>query len=71
MTTLKIRVWFTNFVADSHGAMEFQFDMAWEPPNSPEVDMSERADTMLSEPQVVINPELRAAPVFMDRLHRP
>ena len=21
--------WFTNFVADSHGVMEFQFDLAW------------------------------------------
>ena len=64
-------VWFTNFVADSHGAMEFQSDIAWQLSNKPKVDTATCADTMLSEPQVIINPDLRAAPVFMERLHRP
>jgi hypothetical protein len=62
-------VWFTNFVADSHGAFEFQFDMAWQPPHAAHVAAGERADTMLSEPQVVINPALRASPIFLERLH--
>jgi hypothetical protein len=64
-------VWFTNFVADSHGAMEFQFDITWQDPDEPRVDPAERAATLLSEPQVVINPALRPSPVFMERLHRP
>jgi len=63
-------VWFTNFVADSHGAFEFQFDIAWQPRHAAQ-DARDLADTMLSEPQVVINPGLRASPVFMKRLHHP
>ena len=55
-------VWFTNFVADSHGAMEFQFDLAWQPTDAknPSVDPADQADTLVSEPQVVINPDLPA-----------
>ena len=64
-------VWFTNFLADSHGAMEFQFDMVWRAPNQPSERPGELADTLVSEPQVVINPELRPSPIFMERLHRP
>ena len=64
-------VWFTNFVADSHGAMEFQFDIVWQPPGQPAADSNQLSETMLSEPQVVINPELRPDPVFLQRLHRP
>ena len=64
-------VWFTNFVADSHGAFEFQFDMMWQSPDQPEVDAGKCAETLLSEPQVVINPKLREHPIFTERLHRP
>ena len=64
-------VWFTNFVADSHGAFEFQFDLAWQPPNQPQPNSAEEAEMMLSEPQVVINPDLREHPIFMQRLHHP
>jgi hypothetical protein len=71
LTMVFNNVWFTNFVADSHGAMEFQFDITWQDPDEPRVDPAERAATLLSEPQVVINPALRPSPVFMERLHRP
>ena len=64
-------VWFTNFVADSHGAMEFQFDFAWQGANEPQFDPAEHAETLLSEPQVVINPGVPESPIFMERLHRP
>jgi hypothetical protein len=64
-------VWFTNFVADSHGAFEFQFDMVWQSPDQPDVDAGQCAEALLSEPQVVINPELREHPIFTERLHRP
>ena len=64
-------IWITNFVADSHGVLEFQFDMAWQSPSQPKVDPAQLANTLLSEPQVVINPGLRADPMFLDRLHRP
>ncbi len=64
-------VWFTNFVADSHGALEFQFDIAWQPPDDPIANAQDLADTLLSKPQVVINPNLREHPIFVQRLHRP
>ncbi|MHB8900819.1 MAG: hypothetical protein ACYC6Y_18880, partial [Thermoguttaceae bacterium] len=64
-------VWFTNFVADSHGAMEFQFDFAWQPPGEKLVEPAELAASLVSEPQLVINPAARENPIFMERLHRP
>jgi len=63
--------WITNFVADSHGVLEFQFDIAWQSPSQTNVDPARLANTMLSEPQVVINPKLQSDPIFLERLHRP
>ena len=64
-------VWFTNFVADSHGTLEFQFDMALQPPGRPAVDPARLAETLQAEPQIIINPGLKEHPIFLDRLHRP
>ncbi len=64
-------VWVTNFVADSHGVLEFQFDMALQPPGRPAVDPARLAETLQTEPQVIINPSLKEHPIFLDRLHRP
>ncbi|MCF7975187.1 MAG: hypothetical protein K9N55_15340 [Phycisphaerae bacterium] len=63
--------WVTNFVADSHGVLEFQFDMAWQSPSQADVDPDAIANTLLTELQIVINPKLRSDPVFLERLHRP
>ena len=64
-------VWVTNFVADSHGILEFQFDMALQPPGRPAADPARLAETLQAEPQIVINPGLKEYPIFLDRLHRP
>ena len=71
MTMVFNNVWFTNFVADSHGAMEFQFEFSWQPPDAPTGNPAELAATLVSEPQVVINPDLPESPIFMKRLHQP
>ena len=63
--------WVTNFVADSHGVLEFQFDMAWQSSSQSRVDPARLAHTLLAEPQVVINPKLPSDSIFMERLHRP
>ena len=63
-------LWFTNFVADSHGALEFEFALTWRPPDTPSKDMEGVAETLQSEPTIVINPQLREDPIFMRRLHQ-
>ena len=63
--------WYTNFVADSHGAMEFQFDLAWRSRIATATAAEDLADSLLAEPQVLINPGLAEAPAMLERLYRP
>ena len=60
--------WYTNFVADQHGVMEFQFDLAWRPPAS--VNPDQWSDALLLDPPVMINPAERESPVMRQRLFR-
>ena len=61
--------WYTNFVGDSHGVMEFQFDLAWSPPDRPFPPGA--ASTLESKPIVVINPDLPEDQVMNRRLFQP
>jgi len=61
--------WFTNFVADSHGAFEFQFDLAWSPKAEKPVRCAAWAESLVSEPQVILHPDLEPHPIYMERLH--
>jgi hypothetical protein len=63
-------IWFTNFVADSHGALEFQFDLAWRPSGNDAVPHGIIAETLQLDPTVVLNVQEREDPIFMRRLHR-
>lgn len=63
--------WFTNFVANSHGVMEFQFDLVWKEKGQGAASIDELAKSLEVEPTVMINPALAEMPVFMDRLYRP
>jgi hypothetical protein len=55
--------WHTNFVADSNGAMVFQFELAWRA----RIDKpSELAETLVSQPVVVLEPAV-PAPSELDR----
>ena len=47
--------WYTNFVADEHGIMEFQFDLLWQPKTATPV--ADLAETLVTEPLVLINPD--------------
>jgi hypothetical protein len=64
-------VWVTNFVADSHGVLEFRFEMALQPPGDKAIAPARLAETLQAEPQVIINPGLKEHPIFLERLHRP
>ncbi len=61
--------WFTNFVADSHGAFEFQFDLAWSPEAEKPARCAAWAESLVSEPEVIFHPDLEPDPIYMKRLH--
>lgn len=60
--------WHTNFVADSSGTMEFQFDMAWRS-EIPDPDVV--AEALISTPVVAINPANPVSPELMKSLFTP
>lgn len=65
--------WMTNFVADSHGIFEFRFYFAWKPAGTIKAttETADLAETLLSEAQLVIQPDLQEDPIFMERLYKP
>ena len=60
--------WHTNFVADSHGTMEFQFDLVWKPAIASPADL---AEALVAEPLVLWNPAVKEPPSVVDHLYRP
>jgi len=62
--------WYTNFVGDSHGVMEFQFDLCWRE-KMDGARVAEAAETLVAEPQVLIQPGLTEDPIFIRRLYKP
>jgi len=60
--------WHTNFVADSNGVMEFQFELAWKEKIGKPADL---AETLVSEPVVVINPAVADSQALANGLWRP
>ncbi len=60
--------WHTNFVADSHGAMEFQFDLAWrEKINAPD----DLAQALATDPIAYTNPPVNDSPAVLNHVFRP
>lgn len=60
--------WHTNFVADEHGAMEFQFEFAWAEKLA---DPAPLAETLLSEPLAVVQPGVKATPELVKGIFTP
>ena len=59
--------WHTNFVADSHGTMRFQFDVAWrESMDHP----AELAEALAGDPIVAINPATHEEKPIVERIYR-
>jgi hypothetical protein len=61
--------WYTNFVADSHGIMEFQFDLIWR--ESTAKKAADLADALVTEPAVLINPGVKEDPRIIQGLYQP
>ena len=60
--------WYTNFVGNSHGVMEFEFDLLWQ---SRMRNAAEVAGTAVSKPVVLVNPAEPEEPALLERLFRP
>jgi hypothetical protein len=61
--------WYTNFVADEHGIMEFQFDLVWRPDGTPPAPAL--AEALAADPVVLINPALAEDPRVLRNLYGP
>jgi hypothetical protein len=60
--------WYTNFLANQPGAVEFQFDLIWKPAiKKPHA----WANTLSSNPVVVINGDGQEDPIVLNRLFKP
>ena len=60
--------WHTNFVADSHGSMEFQFDLAWRASMDRPAPL---AEAFASDPLAVWNPATHEEIPLIERIFRP
>jgi hypothetical protein len=60
-------IWHTNFVADSHGTMEFQFELVW---RREIAGPAELADALTSDPIVLVNPAVHETPAELKNLYR-
>ena len=63
--------WYTNFLGDEPGVMEFQFDLVWKPDLAGEFAAEKVAEALVAEPVVVINPSLPENPAVMKHLYQP
>ncbi len=63
--------WYTNFVADEHGVMEFQFDLVWRAKLDSPTAAAELADALVADPVVLINSDGKDDPIVVQRLFTP
>ncbi|MBN2507205.1 MAG: hypothetical protein JXQ71_10965 [Verrucomicrobia bacterium] len=64
--------WYTNFQGDSPGVMEFQYDLLWRDdldPRGPEAESL--AEALMTDPVMILNPDLPEHPAVLERLYRP
>jgi hypothetical protein len=59
--------WHTNFVADSHGTMEFQFDLVWRKSIDKPADL---AEALAGDLVAVVNAPVREEPAVIRNLYR-
>jgi len=63
--------WYTNFVADEHGVMEFQFDLIWREKLDTDAAAAELATALVTEPVILINSAGTDHPIVLKRLFQP
>jgi len=60
--------WHTNFVADSHGTMEFQFDLVW---RGAMEKPAELAEALAGDLLAWFNPAVKDPPAVLENVFRP
>jgi hypothetical protein len=63
--------WYTNFLGNAHGVMEFQFDLACGPRLDSAAAAATMAESLTETPHVLIQPGPREDPIVIERLYRP
>ena len=63
--------WYTNFLGDSPGIMEFQFDLIWRNQLGGDREAESLAAALIAEPVMAINPSLPEHPLFIQHLYQP
>lgn len=61
--------WYTNFQGDSHGIMEFQFDLLWR--ENPAEDPRDLPDVPAAGPVILINPHAKELSSVIQDLYQP
>jgi hypothetical protein len=62
--------WYTNFPGNSHGAMQFRFDVVWKAPGD-SASAAGMAAAVTTEPVVEINPGGKEEPLYLRWLYKP
>jgi hypothetical protein len=63
--------WNTNWVADSHGVMEFQFDLLWSDNRGLPVDGHELAECVTLDPPILLQPNAKADALLLRHVFQP
>jgi hypothetical protein len=71
LATIYDNLWHVNFVGDSPGVMEFQFELVWKAELEKSTRVEDIAESLLTEPVVMINPEAKEDPIVIRRLYQP
>jgi hypothetical protein len=70
LATVYDNFWYTNFQGDSPGVMEFQFELVWR--EQLEDGAAESlANSLVTEPVIVINPAMPENPLLLEHLFQP
>ena len=64
-------LWYTNFWGNVEGTMEFQFDLVWRQQLAGDAEAAALAESLVTDPVMVINPSLPEHPLFLQHLYRP
>ena len=69
--TLFNNFWYTNFVANSTGVMDYQFDLVWKKDFPASINEADLSSTLSSNPLLLMNPHGHTDPLYLKWLFWP